>query len=131
MASGKKQVQQLAQQFFKLSLVNGTLSPEHVSGVLAYIEKHHPPQMLAVLRAYQRLIAAEVARGEAIVEHAGPITPAALANITSAMTRRYGRPITSYAQPNAALLAGMRIRVGDDVYESSVASQLATLAASV
>lgn len=131
MASGKKQVQQLAHQYFKLSLVNGILSPEHVGGVLAYIEKHRPPQMLAVLKAYQRLIATEVARGEAIVEHAGPITPAALANIAAAMTKRYGRPITSHAKPNNALLAGMRIRVGDDVYESSVAGQLATLASAV
>ena len=131
MASGKKQVQQLARQFFQLSLVNGILSAEHVGGVLAYIEKHPPPQMLAVLRAYQKLVATEVARGEAIVEHAGPITPAALANITAAMTQRYGRPVTSFARPNDDLLAGLRIRVGDDVYESSVASQLATLAASV
>ena len=131
MASGKKQVQQLARQYFKLSLVNGTLSPDHVGGVLAHIEKHRPPQMLAVLKAYRRLIATEAARGEAVVEHAGPITAAALANITTAMSRKYGRIVTSFAQPNDALLAGLRIRVGDDVYESSVASQLATLAASV
>ncbi|HUR57705.1 MAG TPA: F0F1 ATP synthase subunit delta, partial [Opitutaceae bacterium] len=128
MASGKKQVQQLARQYFKLSLVNGTLSPDHVGGVLAHIEKHRPPQTLAVLKAYQRLVATEVARGQAVVEHAGPITPAVLANITAAMTKKYGRPVTSFAQPNNDLLAGMRIRVGDDVYESSVAGQLATLA---
>jgi F-type H+-transporting ATPase subunit delta len=131
MASAKKQVQQLARQYFKLSLVNGTLSPEHVGGVLAHIEKHRPPHMLAVLKAYQRLIATEVARGQAIVEHAGPITPATLAGITAAMTKKYGRPVASYSKPNDALLAGLRVRVGDDVYESSVAGQLATLAASV
>ena len=131
MASAKKQVQQLARQYFKLSLVNGTLSAEQVGGVLAYIEKHRPPHTLAVLKAYQRLIANEVARGQAVVEHAGPITPAALANITAAMTKKYGRTVTSFSKPNDALLAGMRIRVGDDVYESSVAGQLATLAASV
>ena len=131
MASGKKQVQQLARQYFKLSLANGALSPEHVAGVLAHIEKHRPPQMLAVLKAYQRLVANEVARGQAVVEHAGPITPAVLAHITEAMTKKYGRPVTGFSLPNDDLLAGMRIRVGDDVYESSVAGQLATLAASV
>jgi F-type H+-transporting ATPase subunit delta len=54
MASGKKQTQQLARQFFQLSLVDGTLSSDRVAGVLAYIEKHRPPQTVAVLRAYRR-----------------------------------------------------------------------------
>jgi F-type H+-transporting ATPase subunit delta len=47
------------------------------------------------------------------------------------MTKKYARQITSVARRDDALLAGLRVRVGDDVYESSVAGQLATLAAAV
>ena len=54
-----------------------------------------------------------------------------LAAIAAAMTRRYGRPVTATARPNPALLAGLRVHVGDDIYESSIAGQLAALAASV
>ena len=39
--------------------------------------------------------------------------------------------VTAIAKPNPALLAGLRVHVGDDVYESSVSGQLAALAASV
>lgn len=131
MASGKKQVQLLARQFFKLSVVDGTLSAERVAGVLEYIEKHRPANTLAVLKAYQRLVAAEFARGQAVVEHAGSVSDAVLASIAAAMTRKYSRPVAAVAKPNPALLAGLRVRVGDDTYESSVAGQLATLAASV
>ena len=131
MASGKKQIQLLARQFFKLSVVEGALSADCVAGVLAYIEKHRPANTLAVLKAYQRLVAAEFARSQAIVEHAGSVNDTALAAIAAAMTKKYARPVTAVARPNAALLAGLRIRVGDDTYESSVASQLATLAAAV
>jgi F-type H+-transporting ATPase subunit delta len=131
MASGKKQIQQLARQFFKLSVDNGALSPERVSGVLQYIEKHRPPHTVAVLKAYERLVAAEIARGQAVVEHAGSINPGVLGQIAASMTKKYSRPITSVARRNDALLAGVRVRVGDDVYESSVAGQLATLAQSV
>lgn len=131
MASGKKQIQQLARQFFNLSVVNGELSAERVAGVLEYIEKHKPAHSLAVLKAYQRLVAAEVARGQAIVEHAGTVSEATLANITSTMSKKYGRKVTSTAKRNDALLAGLRVRVGDDVYESSVAGQLAQLATAV
>jgi F-type H+-transporting ATPase subunit delta len=41
------------------------------------------------------------------------------------------RRVISLPRRNDALLAGLRVRVGDDVYESSVASQLASLAAAV
>ena len=43
------------------------------------------------------------------------------------MTKRYSRPVTASARPNPRLLTGLRVRVGSDVYESSVAGQLATL----
>jgi len=131
MASGKKQIQLLARQFFKLSVVDGALSADRVAGVLEYIEKHRPANPLAVLKAYQRLVAAEFARGQAVVEHAGAIQAGTLAVIAAAMTKKYARPISAVAKPAPALLAGLRVRVGDDTYESSVAGQLAALGAAV
>ena len=131
MASGKKQIQQLARQFYKLSFANGVISAEQVGGVLEYIEKHRPANSMAVLKAYQRLVAAEVARGQAVVEHAGPIESSALQAIASALGTKYGRPVTAVAKRNDALLAGVRVRIGDDLYESSVAGQLAALAEAV
>ena len=126
MASAQKQAQQLARQLYRLSFANGELSSEQVAGVLAYIEKHvtHPH---AVLSAYHRLVAAEVARSQAVVEHAGPVSPATIADIAAKLGARYGRRITPVAKRNDELFAGVRVRVGDDVYESSVAGQLAAL----
>jgi F-type H+-transporting ATPase subunit delta len=122
---------QLARQLFKLSFAEGNLSSERVAGVLAYVEKTRPAHAVAVLRAYQRLVAREVARSQAVVEHAGPLSPAVVDAIAAAMARRYGRPVAATAQPNAALLAGWRVRVGDDVYENSVAGHLAALASTL
>ncbi len=131
MASAKKQVLELARQFFKLSLVDGRLSDDRVAGVLQYIEKHRPAHAVAVLKAYARLVAAEVARGQAVVEHAGVAQSAALDAVSAALSRKYGRPVTWIAKRNDALIAGLRVRVGDDVYESSVAGQLAALGQAV
>jgi F-type H+-transporting ATPase subunit delta len=131
MASGKKQLQQLARQLFKLSFDNGELSAERVAGVLAYVEKNKPVHIASLLKAYHRLVAAEISRRQAVVEHAGPIDQTALDSIASAMTRRYGHTVKASAKPNSSLLAGIRVRVGDDTYESSVAGQLSALAASL
>jgi F-type H+-transporting ATPase subunit delta len=131
MAAHAKQAQQLARQLFKLSLADGTVSAERVEGVLAWVEKSRPANPLLVLKAYQRLVGVELGRSQVRVEHAGAVSEAVLQSITSALAKKYGRPLTVSAQPNPALLAGLRVRVGDDIYESSVAGQLAALAAAV
>ena len=124
------QSRQFARQLFRLSLADGQVSAERVAAVLAHLQHHPPRQPLEVLKGYQRLVAAQLACNRALVEHAGAINDDILRAIAAAFTQKYQRPIAAVAQPNPALIAGLRIRVGDDVYESSIASQLATLAAS-
>ena len=131
MAAHARKAQQFARQLFKMSVVDGVVSAERVSGVLDYVEKHRPANPVMVLRAYARYIAAELAKSEAVVEHAGAISAAMLAAVAAAMTAKYGRPVTATARPNPTLLAGLRVHVGDDVYESSIAGQLAALSAAV
>jgi len=122
-----KKTKALAKQLFKLSIVNGTVSPEQVAGVLGYVEKNVTRNALSLLKLYHRAIATELAKSEAVVEHAGPLGTNVLSLIEGVMTRKYQRPVTATARPNPKLLAGLRIRIGSDVYESSVAGQLANL----
>jgi F-type H+-transporting ATPase subunit delta len=126
-----KQTKLLAKQLFKLTVVNGEVSAERVAGVLGWIEKHQPRRPLALLQQYHRLVASEFAKSRAVVEHAGAVSEATLQSIAAAMSKKYSRSVTSVAKPNPALLAGLRVRIGSDVYESSVAGQLASLSASV
>jgi F-type H+-transporting ATPase subunit delta len=131
MATGKSQIQQLARQLFKLSFVDGRLSDDQVAGVLGYIEKTQGSNALAISKAYLRLVVIEVAKGVAVIEHSGPVSEATLSSIAASLSTRYGRPVTATAKAAPSLLAGLRVRIGDDVYESSVAGQLAALSASV
>jgi F-type H+-transporting ATPase subunit delta len=120
---------QLARHLCQLSLVDDQVSPERVTAVLGYLQQHPPRQPLAVLRQYRRLVTRQLARHHARVEHAGAIDAALLGALGAALSRKYRRPITAAAQPNPALIAGLRIRVGDDLYEASIAGQLDALAA--
>ncbi|OHE88843.1 MAG: hypothetical protein A3G75_09955 [Verrucomicrobia bacterium RIFCSPLOWO2_12_FULL_64_8] len=129
--AANRQSKLLARQLFKLSLIDGRVSAEHVAGVLAWLEKNPPRHPLAVLKQYHRFVVTELAKSQALVEHAGAINDGILRLIEDALARRYRRPITAVARPNPDLLAGLRVRVGDDVFESSVAGQLAALSAAV
>lgn len=131
MAASRKQAQTYARQLLTLSLADGAVSAERVGGVLAYLEKHPPAHALTVLKAYHRLVSLELAKSHARVEHAGEIEGASLSAIEGAMAQKYGRSVTSTAQRNDSLLAGIRVRIADDVYDTSVAGKLAALAATV
>jgi F-type H+-transporting ATPase subunit delta len=126
MAANRKTLA-LARKLFKASLVEGSLAPERVTGVLQWVGQTRPAHALALLRAYRRLVEAEIGRGEAIVECAGDVSPEGIRQIADAMARRYRRPVTAVAKPCPALVAGVRVRVGCDVYENSIVSQLAHL----
>jgi F-type H+-transporting ATPase subunit delta len=128
---GDKKTKLLASRLFKLSLVNDQVSAGQVAGVLGYIEKAAPRHALALLKLYHRAIKTELAKSYALVEHAGPVSDTTLRLIEGAMTRKYHRPVTASARANPRLLAGVRIRIGSDIYESTVAGQLANLSSAV
>lgn len=126
MASHRK-ASSLARQLFELTLEQGRVSPERVSAVLQWVEKHRPENPSEVLRIFKRLVEAEIARGQAVIEYAGEISPGTIAEIAASMSRHYGRPIEPVAVSRPELIAGLRVRVGCDIYENSVVSQLAAL----
>lgn len=123
-----KQIRQTARVLFNASLENGALSSERVTGVLAWVEKAKPSGNLALLREYHRLVKAEINRTRARIEHAGALPAEAAASIAAALSKRYNRAITASATENSALIAGIRVSIGDDVFESSIAGQLESLA---
>jgi len=122
-----KKTRRFAHSLFKLSLEDGRVSESHVSEILGWIDRNKPRQATGILREYLRLITIEINRNLARVEHAGELPPDALRQISETFSQNYGRPIEATADPNPDLIAGLRIRIGCDVYENSVASQLAVL----
>ncbi len=119
----------LARSLYELSLDAGKISGERVTAVLAWVEKHKPPHATAVLRAYKRLIEVEIARNRAVIEFAGDVAPSAFEDVAAAMSKRYGREIEPVPVPRPELIAGLRVRVGCDIFENSILSQLDALKA--
>jgi F-type H+-transporting ATPase subunit delta len=125
--SSSRKSSELARELFTLSLEQGRVSPERVAAVLQWVEQHRPENASAVLRAFKRLVEAEIARSQVVIEYAGEPSAATLAEITAAMSRRYGRPLEMVAVPRPELIAGLRVRVGYDIFENTVVSQLGSL----
>jgi F-type H+-transporting ATPase subunit delta len=119
-----KQIRSTARALFKLSVENGQLSEAKVREILAWFEQKRPPRAAAILREYLRSVAREVRRSRARIEHAGALPPGAVASILAELSRVYRRSLTAETREDPALIAGVRISIGDDVFERSLASQL-------
>jgi F-type H+-transporting ATPase subunit delta len=121
-----------AKRLLALSLEGGVVSSERVGAVLAALAKGRSAhQLRPLLRAYLANVRRELARGEARIEHAGPLAAGAAEAIAAHFTQALGRPVRPVARRNDALLAGFRVRVGDDVTDVTAALRLANLAKSL
>ena len=124
-----KKARATAKLLLALSLENGQLSEARVGDVLTWFEQKPPTHAAAVLREYHRLVAREYARSRAKIEFAGALASGAIPAILSELSKLYRRPVSATSVENPALIAGLRISIGDDVFDRSIAAQLDSLAA--
>ena len=121
-----------AKRLLALSLEGGVVSADLVGAVLAALTKSRAShQLRPLLRAYLANIRRELARGEARIEHAGPLASTEADAIAAHFSRLLGRTVRPVARRNDALLAGFRVRVGDDVTDLTASLRLANLAKSL
>lgn len=120
-----------AKSLLKLSFEDGQFSEERATAVLQTLEKNPPRNYASVLKEFLKLVQREVANNTAAVEHAGDISPAALEAIKKKFSAHYGRDVNVTTQLNDSLIAGLRVRVGCDLFDSSVAGALKELEATL
>ena len=124
-----KQAKREAKQLFRFCLVKGLLDENRVRNVVQDVIAARRRDCPAILSHFRRLVRLEIARRRATVESAAPLPPDLQASIEAGLKRRYGPGLTAVFAQRPALIGGMRIQVGSDVYDGSVRGRLAALAA--
>ncbi|MFQ3241085.1 MAG: F-type H+-transporting ATPase subunit delta [Lentimonas sp.] len=126
-----KKIIQFAKKLVELSKDNGVVTEARVGEVLAGLKQAKHRQHLTVLKNYLTFVRREVALQTAVVFTPDALSADALKAIEAKYTKIYGRTITATIQQDTSLIAGVRVRVGDDVYDASVAGRLQRLAENV
>jgi F-type H+-transporting ATPase subunit delta len=109
---------------FRDCIVNGVLDENRVRNVVGKVAQMKPRGYIEILSHFHRLVKLELERRTARVESAVPLPPDIQAEVTSKLGKLYGQGLNiSFAQ-NPALLGGLRIKVGSDVYDGSVQARL-------
>jgi F-type H+-transporting ATPase subunit delta len=122
-----KQSRRDAKQLFRSAQVNGVLEEGKARQVVDELLAQKPRGYEAILAHFQRLLKLDMDRRNALIETVIPLDDAAQTNVKSALTKRYGAGLTFNFTQNPALIGGMRIKVGSDVYDGSIQSRLSQL----
>jgi len=122
-----KRAKREAKQLFRFCLVDGMLDENRVRHVTRHVVAVGHRDCPAILSHFRRLVKLDLARNTATIESAVPLPADLQTAIEAGLTRRYGgRLMTAFAHL-PALIGGMRIQVGSDVYDGSVRAGLAAL----
>ena len=122
-----KETRQVSRQLLRSSFADGQLDRSRVSQLVKTLIEQKPRNYLKILDAYKRLLRLEVEKRSATIESASELAPEAAASLVQNLRRKYGLDLTMKIVVNPDLLGGMRIRVGSDVWDSSVRNRLQRL----
>jgi len=122
-----RQARRDAKRLFRMCLVNGLLDEGRTRLVVQRIAEARRRGGLLLLSHFQRFVELECARRTARIESAVPLSDELRTNIQAGLTHSYGPGVSTAFVQNPALIGGMRIKVGSDVYDGSVLGRLAAL----
>ena len=125
-----KQAQRDARQLFRTSIVNGVIDEGRVRQVVKLLSEKKPRGYVEILSRLHRLVKLDLAKRTAKVENAVETSPEQRAGIKANLEKQYGAGLDISYTVNPALLGGLRIQVGSDLYDGSVKTRLDKLAQS-
>lgn len=126
-----QKITKLAKKLVELSKDSGVVTESKVAEVLAGLQQVQHRHHLTVLKTFLNYLRREVALQTAVVSTPTGLSDDSIKAIEVQFSKLYNRSVNAVTQPDTSLIAGVRVRVGDDVYDASVAGRLQRLAESV
>jgi F-type H+-transporting ATPase subunit delta len=127
---GSKQSRRDAKQLFQSCQVDGALDEARVRQAVELLIEKKPRGYFGTLQELQRLVKLDVNNRSARVESAVALSEAQQQEVRASLGRLKGADVEVEFAENADLIGGMRVKLGDDVYDGSVKTRLSRLAES-
>src|SRR5207247_8104945 len=119
-----KETRRTAKALLRSSFTDGELKVTRVRSLVKSLLEEKPRHYLNILEVYKRLLRLELEKRTAVIETASNLSLDAAGEIITNLKRKYGNDLDTQFVVNPELLGGMRIRVGNDVWDSSVRNRL-------
>ena len=122
-----KQARRDAKTLFNVCRVEGVLDEAKIRQTVTLVIAQKPRGYVSTLTHLQRLVKLDIDRRTARVENAVETTPAQMESIKATLAQKYGPGMNVSFVINPALLGGVKVKAGSDIYDGSVAGRLAAL----
>jgi len=122
-----RQIERDAKHLYRLCLVDGSLDENRVRKIIRKVLESKRRGWVALLSHFERLVRLDCSQRTAKVESATPLPADFRASVGADLERVYGPKLSISFAHKPALIGGMRIKVGSDVYDNSVKAKLAAL----
>jgi F-type H+-transporting ATPase subunit delta len=122
-----KQARREAKHLFRACVVNGVLDEGRAREAVRKVIAAKPRGYLGILLHFQRLVKLDLDRHTAKIESAVPLSSQLQDSVRANLTKLYGQGLSISFVQNPALIGGLRIKVGSDVYDGSVQAKLRDL----
>jgi len=118
-----------ARRLFGLCQTDGRLDDGKLRTVFQKVAAEKPRDFRAILAALHRLTRLDVEKRTVTVESAEELPQADQRRVMANLIAQYGDNLIFNFTLNPALLGGLRIRVGSDLYDGSVQGRIDRLSA--
>ncbi len=122
-----KQARRDGKQLFRASVVNGLLDEDRVRKAVGEVVRRKPRGYVAILQHIHRLVKLDTQRRTANVESATALDATVKQAVQAGLGRLYGPGLTINFAENPALIGGLRVRIGSDVFDGSILARLNSL----
>ena len=122
-----KLAQREARQLFRSCQVNGLMDEKRVRQAVSLLLSAKPRGYLANFARLHRLVKLDLKQHTARVESATPLPEDLQADVANHIKKNYGGGVDISFGQNPALIGGLRIQVGSDLYDGSVKTRLENL----
>ena len=127
---GTKQSRRFAKQLFKNCQVNGRLDADRTQKSVQLLIEQKPRGYFGILQHFHRLVKLDEASRTARVESAVALAQVQQQDIQDSLNQLKGGNVTVEFAENPRLIGGMRVKIGDDVFDGSVKTRLTGLSES-
>jgi F-type H+-transporting ATPase subunit delta len=122
-----KQAKRKAKALFRAAHVNGVLDENKFQQAVRIIVEQRPRGCMAVLVHLRHLVKLDIDRRTARIESPAPLGAETETSLRNTLARRYGAGLQITFHVNPALIGGLRIHVGSDVFDGTVSGRLKRL----
>ena len=121
----------MSRELFRASFTDSRLDQGKIRTISQKIADSKPRHYVDILKDYQRLIRMEIEKHHAVVETATDLDEGTRNQLEQTLRAKYGPDLTTEYKVTPALIGGLRVKIGSDVWDSSVRERLNRLEASL